>query len=59
MKDKSLFETNEFEKLTKALDLACPKKINSTGVHFPDRDYLMAWNFGYVPGEGENSTKTL
>lgn len=54
--DISSFELVEYEKLARTLDLG---KEKDDEIQVPNRDYLMAWSFGYVKGDCESVSKTI
>lgn len=54
----SSFERIEYEKMMETLGLKEMENPNYGEIKYPDRDYLMAWGFGYVKKNGMNGIET-
>lgn len=59
MKGITSFELDQLEKMMKALDLDHSEQIEDDIIQKPKRDYLMAWNFGYILGDFESDSKSV
>lgn len=54
----SSFERVEYEKMMATLGLKETESPNGGKIKCPDRDYLMAWDFGYVKKNGGSGIET-
>lgn len=59
MIDISSFERTEYEKMMATLGIEQTDGQNSGEIKSPDRDYLMAWDFGYVKKNGRSSAEAI
>lgn len=59
MKEISSFERAEYEKMMRTLGIGQAENQNNNEIKRPDRDYLVAWNFGYVESKGRSSAETV
>lgn len=59
MKDISPFECEEYEKMVEILGIRQSEHQYSSEIKAPDRNYLMAWDFGYTKATGRTSAETV
>lgn len=55
----SSFERAEYEKMMATLGVGQTDEQNNGEIKCPDRDYLMAWDFGYVKKNGRSSAEAV
>ena len=59
MKEVSLFEREEYEKMMKTLGINQKDGEICGEIKYPDKDYLISWDLGYVGQSGRNSAETI